>query len=191
MTDVGKLREDLAYVRDAAHRSDTDTVPCRSIYFLWAVIGLCGFTLRDFISDPLWINVYWFTAAPIGMALSYWLGKRESIQLGQADRRAGIRSMFHWVAFMVAGMLGMLLVGSGHLSGPGVGSLWVLLLALSYFLAGLHVDRRLIPVGILIGVGYVVTLYVPDYGWTALGILFAGALTVQATLGMRGQHASD
>lgn len=189
MTGIGNLREDLAYVRDAAGRSDT--VPSRSIYLMWALIGLCGFILMDFAPGPLWINVYWFTAAPIGIALSCWFGKRESLRLGQADRQAGIRVMFHWVAFMVAGLLGMLLVVAGHLSGPGLGSLWVLLLALSYFQAGLHVDRRLIPVGILIGIGFAITIYLPDYGWTAVGIILAGALTAQAFLGTRRQDAAN
>ena len=190
MTDIEKLREDVAYVRAAAKRSDTDIVPCRSIYLLWAVIGLCGFTLMDFAPEPWWVNTYWFIFAPVGMVLSYWFAKREVLQLGQGDRRMGIRAMYHWIAFIVAGLLGGLLVAGGHLSGPGLGSLWVLLLALSYFQAGLHFDRRLIPVGIMIGIGFAVTIYVPVYGWTAVGIILAAGLTVQAFMGIRSQDAA-
>ncbi len=188
MTNMEKLREDVAYVRAATDRSDN--VPCRSIYLLWAAIGLCGFTLMDFAPNPWWINVYWLVAAPTGFVLSYWFSKRESLQLGQADRRLGMRIMYHWLAFMVAGWLGALLVVEGHLSGRGFGSLWVLLLALSYFQIGLHVDRRLISIGILIGIGFPITIYLPDYGWTALGVILAASLTAQAFLGIRKQDAT-
>ncbi len=189
MTNMEKLREDVAYVRAVADRSEN--VPCRSIYLLWAVIALCGFTLTDFAPEPSWIGLYWLVASPVGMVLSAWLGKRACINIGQADRQMGFRIMYHWLAFMVAGLLGVLLVAGGHLSGPGMGSLWVLLLALTYFHAGLHFNRRLLPIGILVGLCFPVTIFVPEYGWTTTGVVLAGALTVQAFLGTRRQDATN
>ena len=188
MTNMDQLRKDLAYVRAAADRSDG--VPCRSIYLLWAAIVLCGFTLVDLAPNPSWINLYWLIASPAGFGISIWIGVRTSLNAGQADRRQGMRIMFHWLAFMVAGLLGGLLVAGGHLSGAGLGSLWVLLLALTYFHAGLHFDRSLLPVGILVGLCYPVTISLPGYGWTVSGIVIAAALTVQAFLGSRRQDAS-
>ena len=58
------------------------------------------------------------------------------------------------------------LVASDQLSWSGISSLWILLLALTYFLAGLHLERRLIPIGIVLAAGYLVTLYLPEYGAT-------------------------
>lgn len=188
MTHMDQLREDLAYVRAAADKSEG--VPCRSIYLLWAAIVLCGFTLVDFATNPRWINLYWLIASPAGFAISLWIGVRAGLNAGQADRRQGIRIMSHWLAFMVAGLLGVLLAAGGHLNGQGIGSLWVLLLALTYFLAGLHFDRRLLPVGILVGLCYPVTIFVAGYGWTVSGIVVAAALTLQAFLGSRTQDAS-
>ncbi len=188
MTDIEKLREDLAYVRAVADRSEG--VPCRSIYLLWAAIVLCGFTLVDLAPNPSWTNLYWLIAPPAGLGISLWVGVRASLISGQSDRRLGIRIMLHWLAFMVAGLLGGLLVAGDHLSGAGVGSLWVLLIALTYFLAGLHFDRRLLPVGILVGLCYPVTIFVVGYGWTISGIVIAAALTAQAFLGSRKQNAA-
>ncbi len=188
MTNIEKLREDLAYVRAVADRSDG--VPVRSIYLLWAAIVLCGFTLVDFATNPRWTNLYWLIAPPTGFAISLWIGVRVSLNAGQADRRQGIRIMSHWLAFMVTGLLGGLLVAGGHLNGQGIGSLWVLLLALTYFYAGLHFDRRLLPVGILVGLCYPVTIFVAGYGWTISGIVIAAALAAQAFLGSRKQNAS-
>lgn len=111
--------------------------------------------------------------------------------MGKVVARVGMRVMYHWIAFMVAGLLGMLLAVEGHLSGPGLGSLWVLLLALTYFLVGIHVDRRMLPVGVLAGIGFPISVYLPDYGWTIVGVLLAGSLTAQAYWGVRYQDATN
>ena len=138
MTDTKELKEDIAYIRAAADRSDTNLVP--SIYLLWAVIALCGFALVDFVDDYRWIGRYWVVSAPAGFCLSVWLGMRASHHAGQADRQEGIRWSLHWLAFMVAGLLGGALVAAGHLKWSGFNSLWVLLLSLTYFQAGVHLD---------------------------------------------------
>ena len=76
MTNTEELKEDIAYVRAAADRSDTNPIP--SIYLLWAAIGLCGFALVDFTDDYRWIGGYWLVSAPAGFCLSMWLGIRAS-----------------------------------------------------------------------------------------------------------------
>lgn len=189
MTDIDKLREDVAYVRAAADRSEN--VPFRSVYVLWAVIILCGFPLRDFVDDYSWIGWYWLVATPVGFLLSMWLGSRASARIGQADMEIGMRWMKHWLAYVVAGVLGGMLVAGGKLTGSGLGALWLLLLALAYFYAGLHLDRRLLPVGILIGICFPVILYLPDYGSTASGVVIAGALFVVAFHGRGKSDATD
>lgn len=118
-------------------------------------------------------------------------GSRASARIGQADMEREIRWVKHWLAFMVAGVLGGLLVAGEKLNGSGMGALWLLLLALAYFYAGLHLDRRLVPVGILIGICFPVTLYLPGYGSTASGVVIAGALFVVAFLGRGKSDATD
>ena len=181
MTGTDQLREDMAYVRAAASRAGSVHVP--AIYILWAAISLCGFRLADIVTDYSWLGVYWMIAGPAGFCVSLWLGRRAGRREGQADRRAGKRWSLHWLGFMAAGVLGSALVSTGHLSSAGFSSLWVLLLALTYFQAGVHLDRRMLPVGIVAGVGYMVTLFVPGYGWTAAGVVVAAVLTAQAFLG--------
>ena len=189
MSDIGKLREDLAFVRDAAHRSDS--VPFSSIYVLWAVIILFGLPMSDFVDDKSWIRWYWRVAAPVGFLLSMWLGSRACARIGQADIERGMRWVKHWLAYMVAVVLIGLLVAGGKLTDSGIGALSVLLLALAYFYAGLHLDRRLIPVGIVIGLCFPIILYLPGYGSTASGVVIAGALLVVAYLGKEKPDAAD
>ena len=189
MTNTTELKEDIAYVRAAADRSHTHPVP--SIYLLWAAIAFCGFTLVDFVEDYRWIGRYWLVLAPAGFCLSMWLGTRASYHAEQADRQEGIRWGLHWLAFMAAGVLGLALVQAEHLTWQGFGSLWVLLLALTYFHGGLHLERRLLPIGLLLGVCYLITLFVPGYGWTTAGVIVAVTLTAQAFLGARRRDATN
>ena len=181
MTGTERLKEDIAYVRAVAEQSETVHVP--AYYLLWAAICLCGFALVDFADSGRWIAAYWIVAGPAGFGLSSWLGRRASRRVGQVDRRKSMRWRLHWLAFMATGVLGLGLVAAEQLTWAGFSSLWPLLMGLSYFQAGVHLERRLLPIGLMLGVGYLVTLFVPGYGFTAAGMLVAAALTAQAFLG--------
>lgn len=182
MSNRDTLREDVAYVRDSMNRASS-SIP--SIYLLWAAIGLCGFALVDFVEDSRWIGIFWLLAGSGGGFLSLWLGFRAQRQVGQADRRSGIRLGLHWLGFVVAGMLGLALVPSGHLDWAGFGSLMVLLLSLTYFHIGMQFDRLLLPIAAIAAVCYLVTLIVSGYEWTLAGVVMATALVWQARLGAR------
>ena len=181
MTDTKQIREDIAYVRAAAERSDTVHDP--AYYLLWAAIVLGGFMLPDFDGTRPWIGTYWLVVGPVGWGVSMWLGVRAGRRTGQADRRKGRRALLHWLSFLAAGWLGGLLVATGQLTPDGYGALWVLLMGLTYCQAGVHLDRRLVPVGVLVGVGYLITFVVPSYRWSIAGALIAAALVAQAFLG--------
>ncbi len=188
MNDTDKLREDMAYVRAAANRADSATIP--SINLLWAAIVLCGCVLSDFVGDHRWIGRYWSVASPVGLCVSAWFGYRAQREAGQADRRTGVRQGVHWLAFLVAGALGSALVAAGHLEWAGFGSFMMLLMSLTYFHAGLHIDRRMLPISGVAAAGYVVTLFVPGYQWTLAGVLIAAALVWQGVLGARTRNAA-
>ena len=189
MTGIERLKEDIAYVRAAAELSEI--VHVRAYGFLWAGILLCGYALVDFVDDPRWIGRYWNVAMPVGSALSVWFVMRANRGAGQVDRRLMIRSALHWLAFIAAGLLGEVLVATGQLTPAGMGSLWVLLLALTYFLSGVHVDRRLLPLGLLLVGCYLATLFLPLYGWTVAGVLAASALVAHALLGSPGRAPAN
>ena len=190
MTETQKTREDLAYVRAAADRSECIHIP--SIYLLWAVICLCGFPLVDFVGPGSWlIGLYWFIAGPVGGLVTWRLAARAERRAGQVNREEGRRWAFHFLAFGGTGLLGYGMVGAGQLTWSGFTSLWILLLGLTYCLAGVHLERRLLPVGIALFAGYLIALLVPEYGFTVVGVLVALALSLQAYLGTRGQDAAN
>ena len=184
-----QMKDDLSYIKDAVERVEGVHVP--AVYLMWAAICLVGFSMPDFIYNGWvgWsyggIGWYWSVIAPAGFIASWWLSSRANIRAGQVNRRAGIRWGLHWAAFGANGVLGVALALSGHISWEGFGTLWVLLLALSYTLAGVHLERRLLPIGAMLGVGYLIILFLPSYGWTSAGVLTALALTAQAFIGAR------
>ncbi len=181
MTDTDQIRQDIAYVRAASERSDTGHDP--AYYLLWAAIVLVGFMLPDFESTRPWIGTYWLVVGSAGFGVSMWIGIRAGRRIGQADRRKGVRSAWHWLAFMGAGWLGGLLVANGQLTREGYSAFWVLLMALTNVQAGLHLDRRLVPIGLLLAACYVMTFFVPGYRWSVSGAVIAAALVAQAFLG--------
>ena len=188
MANKDTLSEDLAFVRDATNRASAATIP--SIYVLWAAIGLCGFALVDFVEDTRWIGRFWLLAGPGGAALSLWLGFRAQRRIGQAHRLSGVRWGLQWLVFLAAGVLAFALVALGHLDWAGFGSLVVLLLSVTYFHAGLQLDHRLLPIAVVAGVCYLVTLFLSRYEWTLAGVLLAAALIWQARLGARTHHVA-
>ena len=190
MNNKQQLTEDIAYVRAAAERSASVHIP--AIYLIWAVLCLCGFTLVDLVGPgSAWIGIYWMVGGPVGGGLTWWLARRAGREVGQADRREGRRWVFHFLGFACTGLLVFGLVATGQLTWPGASSTWILLLALTYFLAGLHLERRMLPIGLLLGVGYLITLALPSYGFTVAGVLAATALAAQAFLGTRAQRAKN
>ena len=181
MTDNARLREDIAYVRAAAEHSLAMPVP--AIHFLWALLVFVGFGLVDVVDDGRWIAAYWSLAGPVGTGLSAWIGRRAYRQAGRIDGKEGMRHVLHWATFMSAGVLGLALVQAGHLTWPGFGSLWVLLAALTYMQAGLHLQRSLLPLGFLLAGGFLATLWLPGLGWTVTGTLLAIGLVATAFTG--------
>ena len=190
MADTQSIQQDLAYVRAAADRSGSVHIP--SIYLLWAGICLVGFPLVDFAGPgSQWIAVYWLTAGPVGGLVTWRLAVRAEHRTGQVNRAESRRWALHFLAFGATGLLGFGMVATGQLTWAGLASLWILLIGLTYILAGLHLERRMLAVGIVVLAGYLVALFVPQYGFTAMGVMVAVALSLQAYLGMRGQHAAN
>lgn len=179
MSKLDQLEADLGYVRDAVRKSERERSP-KAIYLLWAGIALLGFALVDF-SRPL-VGPYWAVAGPLGGAISFWLGWREGRSRGQLNREIGVRHALHWLAMMVAIWLTIPLAIMKKVDWEVLNPIILLIIALGWFLAGVHLDRPLRWLGLLMAAGYVGVLFVPVYAWTLLGLLVAAGLVTTAFL---------
>lgn len=178
------LEGDLDYVRSVVARSEGHAGP-RAIWFLWAAVSAVGFSLIDV--RPGWVPEFWTVAAPLGFVVSAWLGWRHGRALGQESRREGLAHMLHWGACTVACFLLVPLATRGALPGDALPGAILLVVALSYFLAGVHLARPLLWVGLVIAVGYLGVVFLEGPVWTAVGILVGLALVATGVLAGRGR----
>ncbi len=170
-----QLQADLGFIREAVQRSSSPFSP-PSICYLWAAITLAGFALVDF--NPERVGMYWLVAVPVGMFASMTLGIRHSRRVGQINRKAGTRIALHWIGISGTILLASMMVPLGMMSGRTLGSIALLLTALAYYLAAIHMDRRLIWVALLLALGYVAVLFITTFAWTIVGAVVAVALIV-------------
>lgn len=174
-----ELHSDLSYVRRAIERSGT-TRSSRAIYLLWAAAIVVGFPLTDFA--PQWVGWYWVVVGPLGLVASLWLGWRAGVRQGQRDRARGYRHALHWTGMMVCIFLTVPLALAGVLPWEALSKIILLILALGYFLAGVHLERPLLWVGLLMLVGYGLLFVLDTYAWTILGAILGGAMILTAFL---------
>lgn len=177
---------DLDYVRGVVARSEGHPGP-RAIWFLWGAISAVGFSLIDL--RPEWVPEFWTVAAPAGFVASAWLGWRHGRSIGQESRREGRAWMLHWGATMLACFGVVPLAASGVLDGPGIAMAILLVTALSYFLAGVHLARPLLWVGVLIAAGYLAVVYVEGPMWIVVGLVVGIALFATGVVGHRTRAA--
>jgi len=177
MPEIKQLEAHLGYVRSAVQESDVHRSVV-AIHLLWAVLVPIGFSLMDFAPD--YVPLYWTFVGPVGFVVSAALGWRAAVTRGQVNHMVGRREGLHWGATMGVIFLGVPLVATERIGQDEFGMFITLVLALSYFLAGVHVDRPLMAVGLVLMAGYVGLWFVPVYRWTFIGVLASGALIVTA-----------
>lgn len=168
-----QLNDDLEYLGGVLRKSARGTSPM-AVYVLWAAIVLVGFPLVDLA--PRWVGIFWSIAGPLGGLASAALGFRYAKKIGQFSREEGIRHGLHWGALLLAILLAVPLGVTGAVGWPVLSRIFLLIIGLVYFLAGVHLERPLIWAGLLMMAGYGALFFLPAYGWTMTGILVAAGL---------------
>jgi len=91
---------------------------------------------------------------------------------------------------LTAIFLAVLMPINGLLQWDGLSPAILLILALGYFQAGVHFDRALLWIGLLMGAGYLFVMFVSAYAWTVVGLVLAVALTIAGLRGGRPHEAA-
>ncbi len=175
-----QLQSDLAYVRQTVRSAGPSRSPA-AIPLLWAVIIAIGFPLMDFA--PRYVGFFWAFAGPGGFLASCALGWWDAKRRGQMSRSEGARWAGHWVALPVAIFLAVALLKTGQVTDKGFGALVLLLLAVVYFLAGVHLEPRMRWISLLTVGGYVLVLFVSGYAWTIIGAALSLSLVLAGIIG--------
>jgi hypothetical protein len=190
MTEDKQARADLSYVRAVLDRAESADNPA-TIYFLWAVLTFIGFAMIDYLPEKT--GLYWMIVAPLGGLLSGYLGWRAGRATGQASRREGVLQALHWTGMMAAILLLVPLAATHGIGVDEMPRLILLIVAIAYYTAGVHLDRRLLWISIVLGGCYLFTVYMPDVPrlWTITGAMMAGSLAAAGILTMVKARRQD
>ncbi|MBN8714650.1 MAG: hypothetical protein J0H50_11890 [Xanthomonadales bacterium] len=174
MNSSARVRDDLGYVAGVLRRHDHYRgVP--AIYFMWAAITLVGFALPDFA--PRSAGPYWLVMGIGGGLLSWWLGVRTARRAGINDHALGQRYARHWVIAGIGYLLAALPLIIGQAPATTGNAAFLLVGGLAYALAGVHLERPLWWIGLLMLLAYVVmVIFQPPYAWTITGAVIALSL---------------
>ncbi|HSP17870.1 MAG TPA: hypothetical protein VLQ79_00025 [Myxococcaceae bacterium] len=180
---LSNLERDLGYVRGALDRAQ----PRRpaAIPLLWAALVLVGFSLLDLA--PSLAGPFWLVASPLGFLASVWAGRRAAARSGVRDRASARRHLLHWAGLLGALLLLVPLVRSGALAGGAVGQAALLLVAVGYWLDGVHHLPANRWVAVVLAAGYLASFVVQRHVWLLVGGAVAGALVVSSVWGQPGQ----
>ena len=171
-----RMEADLGFVRQVVRRAESP-LAASGIYLLWAAIVLLGFVLIDFAREYVW--VYWLTLTPLATVVSLLMGRRYARKAGHLNRKTGARYALHWAGTAATMLLAALMVPAGVLTGKGMGAIALLLGAFTYYMAAVHLDRKLMGVALVTVLGYLAVLFIPGLTWTIVGALIAiGLLAV-------------
>jgi hypothetical protein len=178
---VEQIAEDLAFVRKAVQRRRGITSLATNV--LWALIILVGFSMNDFY--PAGVGLFWAIAVPTGMTASgvlYWIAASRA---GERDRTMDRRTMMHWLGLGVAIGLTFLLVACRAVDEQALGLPLLIILALAYYLAGVHLDSSYLWAGMVMAAGAVAAIFIRDYFATMLGVAVSAALILGGILRSR------
>ena len=172
-----KIESDIEYVKELVSKSEDAASPS-SIYVLWAILIAIGFSMVDFA--PRWVGFFWMIAGPAGGLFSGYLGCKAGANNGQMDRENGIKHALHWSGMLVFIFLAVLLGIMGIVQGVLISQIILLIVALGWWTAGVHFDRNFLWLGGLMALGFLGTVFLDKYAWTAMGILLGVALIIIA-----------
>ena len=174
-------QDDLAFVASAVRRRNASCgVP--SIFFLWSALFLVGWALPDFA--PRYTGIFWLVAGIGGGLLSWQLGERDARKRGDIDIELGKRYGYHWIICGAAffGVFMPFVFGGNALDAYAadlLGRQFLLVTALAYGLAALHLERGLALPAAIMGVGYLaLNVWSPTYLWTTMGVLVSVSLFI-------------
>ncbi|HZP12135.1 MAG TPA: hypothetical protein VFB36_06915 [Nevskiaceae bacterium] len=177
MSSINELKEDLGFVAGAVRRSE-ERLPA-SIFVLWAILVPIGFALADINGD--WCGFYWFFVGPAGGVLSWRMGRTAEQKAGQRDVQLGRRYAMHWAISGLAFLMVGLTFGSVRVDWHATIPVFMLVSALAYSLAGVHLHRSFLPAGLIMFAGYFALTLLPlSYIWTTTGLIVSAALLTGA-----------
>lgn len=143
------------------------------IIFLLIVLSLIGLGITDF--SPSRSHWYWLAMAPVFAAACLFIEWSRVGDKGYKWTTLLRTQLLHWAGLLGAIELVYVLLYRERLTSENTGLVILLLLALTTFLAGIHLGWHLCLLGIFLGIALWVATYVEAFIWVVLLVLVVAA----------------
>jgi len=100
-----------------------------------------------------------------------------------------MRYSFYFMGMMAIIFLALPLGFTHAVAWDELSKVFLLIITLTYFLAGIHLERSILWVSLVTALGYLSLFFIHTYAWTMVGAMLAVALAATGLLGGRS-HAS-
>jgi hypothetical protein len=131
-------------------------------------------------TDSASARTYWIALVPVYGLACVFTAWRRTVLVGHFDSRTIVAQVFHWLGIGVALCLDFFIRSSGSETGIAAGENALLLLALGCYLAGVHLDRVFILVGLLLTMVLVIVAKADQYLWL---VFVVGCVAIAAMVG--------
>ena len=177
MQPTQKFEEDVAFVREAVEKRDRMQYNSIAIALLWAIILIAGYIVNDF--RPEVSHLFWPIASSIGFLISIWIGVR-AMRVAGIARSDGAKHIPHWTSLFFT-IAAIVFIALRHgLDGWVMGQFITLISGVTWYLGGLHLDRRFLLPGVVSIVSAPAVDYLAPYPWTMAGLAIAASLIISA-----------
>jgi hypothetical protein len=191
MVNVSQIQDDLQFVRQSISKRQSRG-PIEGPYYAWAVYALIGYALIDFA--PHYANAFFGIAWIPAAIVSGILVRRAKAIRGEVNRAFHGKLLMHWLGgcvLAVACSIGLALAIPDLQKGIASGQVSLVLIGMVYFLAGVHIDRSFLVLGPIVMICGIVVGFIPHYGFTIVGVIFALGLVLAGLAASRGRVATS
>jgi cell division protein FtsW (lipid II flippase) len=145
-----------------------------------------GFALNDF--ERSIAGYFWLVAIPAGFLLSIFLGRAHLRRHSERVARDGGIQLAHWIAIPAATTMMMVFSRDPNIAAA---QMMLLIVALVYYLAGIHLQRVWLYGSIAMLVGIFLIPVLPGYPFTIVGACVAISLIMGAIAGTARQRKAQ
>jgi hypothetical protein len=162
---------DRPHAHSALPRSWVVFAVVAAVMVLLALVGV-GLTT----ADSSRAHTFWYALVPVYGLLCM------AAAWADGNRLQVLRQFWHWLGIAAALALDFFIRGTGEESGISAGLNALLLLAVGCYLAGVHLNWRFVPVGVLLCVTLVLAARAEQYLWV---MFVLGAVALVGLIGAR------
>jgi hypothetical protein len=170
--DSDKFSKNSALMKSFLH----DLKVFEIIFIALVVLSLIGVGITDF--SPARSYWYWFAMAPIFAGACLVMEWSQARREGTTWLNIVRTQLFTWLGLLAAIQVVFLLLRSGRLTYESTGLVILLLLALTTFIAGIHLGYQLCLLGGFLGVTLMMVAYLEQYVWVIVFLAVVGAIVI-------------